>query len=157
MNLKQVVVNGEKLNVGGSSTSPTPPSESLLIGSVILWAGTLETIPTGWHLCNGEDGTIDLCGMFALGAGGTYSLGDEGGSEEVTLIEAQMPGHSHSATYYSGGGGTNIFEKSTSSDYWMKYSSSANAVSNRTSSVGGSQPHPNMPPYKALYYIQKIA
>lgn len=152
MNLKQVVINGEKLNVGGGSGGSSL-SESLPIGSVIMWAGTLETIPTGWHLCNGEDGTIDLRGMFALGAGGTYNLGDEGGSEEVTLTASQMPEHTHYTTVPT-------VENTTGSTYYGM------GVSNKVSSLGpqniqskkagSSQPHPNMPPYKALYYIQKI-
>lgn len=143
MNLKQVVVNGQKLNVSGGSSQ----SESLPVGSVIMWAGTLETIPTGWHLCDGEDGTFDLRGMFILGAGGTYNLGDEGGSEEVMLTVPQLPAHSHSTIEYgmtttTAGGSLNV--RTTS------YTSSSG-------NTGSSEPHPNMPPYKALYYIQKIA
>lgn len=146
MNLKQVVVNGQKLDVGGGSGG-----ESLPIGSVIMWAGTLETIPTGWHLCNGEDGTIDLRGMFALGAGGTYNLGDEGGSEEVTLTVEQMPSHNHPYN-----------KPSTNPTLWITTGSSGSqylpsSINTITGSKGSSQPHPNMPPYKALYYIQKIA
>lgn len=146
MNLKQVVVNGQKLNVSGGSGG-----ESLPIGSVIMWVGTLETIPTGWHLCNGEDGTFDLRGMFILGAGGKYSLGDEGGSEEVTLTVEQMPAHSHAIK-----GSGNDFTTSSIAASTSRASSFSwqNAID---SNVGSSQPHPNMPPYKALYYIQKIA
>lgn len=148
MNLKQVVINGEKLNVGGGSGGSSL-SESLPIGSVIMWAGTLETIPTGWHLCDGEDGTFDLRGMFILGAGGAYNLGDEGGSEEVTLTVEQIPEHKH-VVYGSGGtwerDGINASVRPIS-----------NAAQTNTTTAGSSKPHPNMPPYKALYYIQKIA
>lgn len=150
----KIIINGESVDIpGGSST----PSESLPIGSVIMWAGTLETIPTGWHLCDGTEGTIDLRGMFALGAGGTYSLGDSGGSEEVTLTLAQMPRHAHAATYYIGNGGTNRFYTNSSASAVMRYANSSADISDRTTEDGNSQPHPNMPPYKALYYIQKIA
>lgn len=147
MNLKQVVVNGQKLNVSGGSGG-----ESLPIGSVIMWVGTIETIPTGWHLCNGEDGTFDLRGMFILGAGGTYNLGDSGGSEEVTLTVEQMPAHAHSvpATTKSGTiSGAYIVANVESGSH---YGSGVSTTSN-----GSSVPHSNMPPYKALYYIQKIA
>lgn len=152
MNLKQVVVNGQKLDVGGSSGGSSTQSESLPIGSVIMWAGTLETIPTGWHLCNGEDGTIDLRGMFALGAGGTYNLGDNGGSEEVTLTLEQIPSHNHKLLQQFNGG-------STIKGYVGNISTNGDAVSSEVTTwySGSSRPHPNMPPYKALYYIQKIA
>lgn len=153
MNLKQVVVNGQKLNVsvgsGGSSQS-----ESLPIGSVIMWAGTLETIPIGWHLCDGKDGTFDLRGMFVLGAGGTYNLGDWGGSEEVTLTVEQIPSHNHPVLkYYSG------FSSQKGYLGNMTEGEDANATNSNVSTgyTGRSKPHPNMPPYKALYYIQKIA
>lgn len=142
------------LNPFGTSASS---GESLPIGSVILWAGTLETIPTGWHLCDGEDGTIDLRGTFALGAGGTYNLGDNGGSEEVTLTVAQMPTHSHACEPGSDTGSVNSSTPRTvnvsATNTWSTLSGSAI----RILSAGSSQPHSNMPPYKALYYIQKIA
>ena len=67
----KIVVNGESVDIPSGAPSG---GESLPVGSVIMWVGTLDTIPAGWHLCNGEDGTIDLRGMFALGAGGTYNL-----------------------------------------------------------------------------------
>lgn len=135
------------LNLYDKSSS----SESLPINSVIMWVGTLETIPTGWHLCDGEDGTIDLRGMFALGAGGAYNLGDEGGSETVTLTEAQMPAHRHIPRLSSGSG--------TGSMPMIQYTtgSSSSSASNPIGLSGNDEPHPNMPPYKALYYIQKIA
>lgn len=137
------------LNPFGTAASS---GESLPIGAVILWAGTLETIPTGWHLCNGEDGTIDLRGMFALGAGGAYSLGDEGGSEEVTLDVSQIPSHNHVILTISGYGSNSNPALQTKSQV-----SSGSVSTYNTERVGASQPHPNMPPYKALYYIQKIA
>lgn len=147
----KIIINGEPVDIPGGSSAP---SESLPIGSVIMWAGTLETIPTGWHLCDGTEGTIDLRGMFALGAGGTYNLGDSGGSEEVTLTVTQMPRHFHNTEIP-------IVEKATGSTYYgmsLSGKTSSIGLQNLLSSyVGSSQPHPNMPPYKALYYIQKIA
>lgn len=146
----KIIVNGESVDIPGGAPSG---GESLPIGSVIMWAGTLETIPTGWHLCNGEDGTIDLRGMFALGAGGTYNLGDTGGSEEVTLTVEQMARHSHSLS--------GLMKPDNSSGSLLKQGDGTifrYAISNVTTNyAGSSQPHPNMPPYKALYYIQKIA
>lgn len=135
------------LNPFGTAASS---GESLPIGSVILWAGTLETIPTGWHLCNGEDGTIDLRGMFALGAGGTYNLGDSGGSEEVTLTVEQMPSHSHEYQL-------RLAASSSLTSGSSPYFTVTSTTKPQTGKTGSSQPHPNMPPYKALYYIQKIA
>lgn len=140
----KIIVNGESVDIPSGAPSG---GESLPIGSVIMWAGTLETIPTGWHLCDGEDGTYDLRGMFALGAGGVYKLGDEGGSEEVVLTVPQLPIHSHSTIEYG--------MTTTTSDGSLNVRTSSHTSS--SGNAGSSQPHPNMPPYKALYYIQKIA
>lgn len=131
------------------------------IGAIILWSGPESTIPAGWHICDGTNGTEDLRGRFALGAttevdeeGNTiHPAGETGGSEEVTLTVAQMPEHGH-IVYYQVGSGTGP---------WGGVSSLGTIVSKDAqggitlSSTGSSKPHSNMPPYLALYYIQKIS
>ena len=37
-------------------------------GGIIMWSGTIATIPTGWFLCNGLNGTPDLRDKFIVGA-----------------------------------------------------------------------------------------
>ena len=37
------------------------------IGGIIMWAGNPATIPAGWALCNGTNGTPDLSGRFIVG------------------------------------------------------------------------------------------
>ncbi len=34
----------------------------------IMWSGTIATIPSGWYLCNGSNGTPDLRNKFVIGA-----------------------------------------------------------------------------------------
>lgn len=43
---------------------------------IMLWHGTVANIPTGWHLCDGDAGTIDLRNKFVAGAGDNYAPGD---------------------------------------------------------------------------------
>jgi microcystin-dependent protein len=64
-------------------------------GIITIWSGSVGTIPTGWLLCDGTNGTIDLRDKFIIGAGSTYVVGDTGGSATVTLTNAQMPSHLH--------------------------------------------------------------
>ncbi len=45
----------------------------------MLWWGTVEGIPSGWHLCNGKMSTPDLRNVFVVGAGDTYDPDDTGG------------------------------------------------------------------------------
>lgn len=67
------------------------------IGGIIMWSGATSSIPSGWKLCDGTSPTPDLRGRFVVGAsaGGGYAVADTGGSDQVTLTEAQLATHSH--------------------------------------------------------------
>lgn len=74
------------------------------IGGIIMWSGA--TVPTGWALCNGQvvtrtdgGGTIttpDLRDRFIVGSGTTYTIGNTGGANTVSLTTGQLPSHTHS-------------------------------------------------------------
>ena len=51
---------------------------------ILMWSGSTDTIPAGWALCNGQDGTPDLTDRFILGAGKTYQPGATGGAATAT-------------------------------------------------------------------------
>jgi microcystin-dependent protein len=74
------------------------------IGGIIMWSGAVSSIPSGWALCNGANGTPNLRNRFIVGAGGNYNPGDTGGSDSVTLNVSQLPAHSHTGTTASAGG-----------------------------------------------------
>ena len=38
-------------------------------GTIVLWSGTYENIPTGWALCNGANGTPNFSDRIVLAAG----------------------------------------------------------------------------------------
>lgn len=67
-------------------------------GIIVMWSGAEDTIPDGWALCNGQNGTPDLSGRFIVGAGGNYEAGDTGGADEVTLTVNELPAHDHTST-----------------------------------------------------------
>lgn len=73
------------------------------VGMISMWSGSTGSIPSGWFLCNGSNGTPNLRDRFVVGAGGTYNVGDTGGAKDVTLTEAQMPSHKHSGSTNSNG------------------------------------------------------
>jgi hypothetical protein len=75
-------------------------------GMIMIWSGSVGSIPSGWVLCNGSNSTPDLRDKFVIGAGSTYAVGGTGGASTVTaagsisvagtaLTEAQMPKHYH--------------------------------------------------------------
>lgn len=119
------------------------------IGTIVIWSSAQDNIPTGWALCDGQDGRPDLRDKFILCAGETHSVGETGGSEEVTLTVAQMPSHTHSLYLQKSSTAFNgvSIESSTGSYHWSP---------DATLKAGSSQPHPNMPPYYALCYIIKV-
>ena len=72
-------------------------------GIIAVWSGSEGSIPSGWYLCNGSNGTPDLRNRFIVGAGSgsSYSVGNTGGSNTVTLSTSQIPAHSHTTNNHS--------------------------------------------------------
>jgi hypothetical protein len=60
------------------------------VGIIVIWSGATGAIPTGWQLCNGTNGTIDLRDKFVVGAGSTYAVGATGGGA-VNLAHTHTP------------------------------------------------------------------
>lgn len=107
--------------------TPASDGSGLPVGGIIMWSGS--TVPLDWHLCDGEDGTPDLRNRFIVGIGGSYTMGNTGGSNAITLTEAQMPTHSHTLSLDmpsgsgTGSGGSKIdnyyLAKTVSSTGWV--------------------------------------
>jgi microcystin-dependent protein len=87
------------------------------VGGIIMWSGTVATIPSGWALCNGSNGTPDLRNRFIVGAGSTYTPSNTGGSATVTLTTSQLPAHAHALSGTSGSGGGHSHTVSDSGHY----------------------------------------
>ena len=85
-------------NLYGDGSNITNVGGGVPSGGIILWSGTVSTIPSGWYLCDGNNSTPDLRERFVVGAGGNnstvsgngYSVDDKGGFTDATLVE-----HSH--------------------------------------------------------------
>ena len=67
-----------EIEVGGETLSPRVKMgsagyalEAIPSGVIVMWSGQTDTIPDGWALCDGTDGTPDLRTRFVLGACGT--------------------------------------------------------------------------------------
>jgi hypothetical protein len=67
--------------------------EAFPIGGIIIWSGSVASIPATWQLCDGTNGTPNLRDRFVVGAGSTYAVNATGGS-----ANAAVPEHTHSLT-----------------------------------------------------------
>jgi len=117
-------------------------------GSIILWSGSVASIPSGWALCNGTGGTPDLRDRMIIGAGNNYAVATTGGAITHTHtleIATSTTGASVGTTSNTvdGSGGFSVLTAASLTDPGHIHTGSADAGS-------------NMPPYYALAYIMKV-
>jgi hypothetical protein len=150
--------------IGVSPPAATPiPS-----GGILLWSGSIGSIPAGYVLCNGNNSTPDLRDRFMVGAGSTYAVDATGGSADATLPThthtatsvVTDPGHFHTAAPRNGsivaGAAVGVIR-------WSNYYRSLNTdtkttgitVATTNANAGTSGTNANLPPYYALCYIMK--
>jgi microcystin-dependent protein len=141
----------------GSKASGTIP-----VGGIIMWSGSIVSIPTGWALCNGSNGTPNLVDRFIVGAGSGYGVAATGGSANATLVAHTHtitdPGHSHTYTRPV----TNFSQRTDLDDNMFYYrEGTLNTQSNTTgitiNSSGSSETNANLPPYYALAFIMRTS
>ena len=111
-----------------------------------------SSAPSGWAICNGQNGTPDLRDRFIVGTGSSYSLGNTGGANSVTLTTAQMPSHKHTTSVDN----TNLFPSSGQTSIGFGGAGSYPATTFTMNNEGGGQSHENRPPYYALMFIMKL-
>jgi hypothetical protein len=71
----QIATYDNLYGILGTSAAVTPiPS-----GAIVMWSGSIGSIPAGYYLCDGQNGTPDLRNRFVVGAGNSYAVGNTGG------------------------------------------------------------------------------
>ena len=127
----------------GSNLTSVP---GVPVGGIIMWSGATNNIPSGWALCDGNNGTPNLQDKFIVGAGSSYAVDATGGSADATLVS-----HTHNLLYNHGSfGGSSgaVTPRSGNSPVTP-------GISGRVSTEGSSATNANLPPYYALCYIMK--
>ena len=140
-------------------------------GLISMWSGSIGSIPSGWYLCDGSNGTPNLTDRFVIGAGSTYAVNGTGGASSVTLVTANMPAHTHTATstvtdpghlhsyQYSGNaqsnGGAIGVASATLQTANTASASTGISVATTNASVGSGTSFSIIPSYYALAFIQK--
>ena len=142
-------------NVGGFVT-----------GMIMMYTGS--TAPTGWAICDGNNGTPNLVDKFIIG-GHTYnsttnkwetnvtgSLTQTGGSANAVL-----PAHDHNINHaMTGSSGNNVIARTMNNNVSYDQLTDKTAIdANGTETTGASATltgtNANLPPYYALCYIMK--
>ena len=174
--------SGQYLTSAGSGT-PTWTTLSIpatfVTGMIMLWSGTIATIPAGWLLCDGTSSTPDLRNRFVIGA-----HSDSGGAAKTTVTgsstlsggskDSIVVSHTHTATSSSENAHSHNYDKASGSGFAQisgggvgsitvltgNSSTTTSTVSahNHTitvNSTGSSGTDANLPPYYALAYIMK--
>lgn len=151
-----------------------------------MFGGTFA--PRGWTFCDGRllpiaendaffnligttyggDGQEtfampDLQGRVAIHNGQVpgfqdYTIGEQGGVEEVTLSPEQLPFHSHAMLASTGPGGSanpegNVVGSPPAVTLFKREKPTRNLAPSMVLPVGGSQPHENRMPYLTISYI----
>lgn len=157
------------------------------LGEVRMFAGNFA--PYGWALCNGQllaisqnTALFSLIGTYYGGDGVTtfalpnlqsrvpihqgqgvglspYVIGQNGGTENVTLTTQQMPQHNHTANTVSGPQATaprpsNAYPgNATSGSVYSTANPDSTFNTNFIGFQGNSQPHNNIEPYLCITFI----
>jgi hypothetical protein len=150
----------------------TALSAAFTSGMIMMWSGTIATIPTGWVLCNGSNSTPDLRNKFIIGAhsdtaGVAYSTvtgsnTTSGGTKDAIVVShthtatVTDPGHNHTEKYYSAsGGGFGLQAATNDYDATRQTGTSTTGITVANSTEGSSGTNQNLPPYYALAFIMK--
>jgi microcystin-dependent protein len=104
----------------------------------------------------------NLQGRAAMGAGAgpgltPRTIGEAGGSEAVSLLSTQMPGHSHGLAAQSSpadrGNALGARLAQTADDVYAAPVAGGPLAAGALAAVGGGQPHNNMQPFLAIGFV----
>lgn len=156
------------------------------VGEIRMFGGNFA--PAGWAFCQGqlmaisENDTLftligttyggdgqetfgmpDLQGRIPLHSGTgsdgiTYTLGEKGGVETVTLTVQQIPVHTHpliASTNLANDANplNNVLAEASSADPYATFPPTIAMAPQSVTPVGGSQPHENIQPYLCISFI----
>ena len=135
-------------------------------GMILLWSGSIGSIPAGFLLCDGTNSTPDLRDRFIVGAGSSYSVNQTGGTADAIVVShthtatVTDPSHVHltssGATAWVGDQGLQAGAQGGSSPNGaFTLASAVTGITVANATAGTSGTGQNLPPYFALCYIMK--
>jgi hypothetical protein len=175
----QTVAPGTSGNVLTSNGTTWVSGTAFVTGMIMMWSGTIATIPSGWQLCNGTNGTPDLRDRFIVGAsvdsGGqsvttvTGANTKTGGSKDAVVVSHNHtatssvtdPGHTHgtNAQFWNSpvtGAPDGYFPAFRGAQATINTATTGISVSTSVATTGSSGTNANLVPYYALAFIMKL-
>jgi microcystin-dependent protein len=139
-------------------------------GTIALWNEPLSNIPSGWALCDGNNGTPNLLDRFTRSVSSAEDPGETGGQHSLTLTASQMPNHDHGVTVDSVGDHDitvtcrdNTYDTGNDGYATIGGTKSVETTSNgshshtaTTSSTGSGNSIDNRPRFHQVAFIQKL-
>jgi microcystin-dependent protein len=169
---------GQALISRGAGLSPQWGT-LFVTGMIMMWSGTIATIPSGWVLCDGNNSTPDLRNRFIIGANAddagvaktnvTGSATQTGGTKDAIVVShthtatVTDPGHTHTSTFdvWRGSNGSNVSaawgggDRRDATNVVGTSNSRVTSITVANSTEGSSGTDQNLPPYYALAFIMK--
>jgi len=120
-------------------------------GVIAMWSGASNAIPSGWYICDGNNGTPNLTDKFIKASGTAGTTGGSTTSGATTLSTSQIPSHNHNI---EGTNGSSPSNKQRNYTIDTNYNAAENMSTDNTGG-GGSHTHSVEPPYYTLIFIMK--
>ncbi|TLP41030.1 phage tail protein [Arcobacter arenosus] len=148
-------INEQSIWGSGDLTIEGVPS-----GCILMWSGAITSIPSGWYLCDGTNGTPDLSDTFIMGTTTEADIGTTGGSADAVVVKHSHTGSTNTAgnhTHTAFVGGNTYDSNGYGNSYSLSNTNSAGDHSHTVTidNAGVDGANKNLPPYMKLAYIMK--
>jgi hypothetical protein len=158
---------GDLLYDSGTTWEDAPPpiTGAVPLGVIVMWSGTLATIPSGWHLCDGTGSTPDLRDRFIVGTPAVTDPGGTGGATTHTHT-LSVAAHTHSIAHSHTLAANNLTASlaagtgvpvAVAADGHSHSLASSTSLSGSTTPSSSSSSGSSLPPYYKLAFIMKVA
>ncbi len=157
-----LAVTSSIVTIGGKNV--LTEDDAIPSGAIIMWSGSYDTIPTGWWLCDGSNGTPNMIDRFIYGVNSSYASGNDGdinATGGATSHNHTVDSHTHTvdppSTYVAApwiNGAGSVWYESNSYDHHSPYVDIAEFTSGAASPGTSSENH--LPPYYKLAFIMKL-
>ena len=114
-------------------------------GVIVMWSGTLASIPSGWALCDGTNGTPNLRDRFIYGCSASENPGATGGSTSHD--------HTFDIPHFLSGLPSAVHQHASGSFAWSGTSDHRHGIDppEDTTTIAN-----HLPPYYKLAFIMKL-